>query len=198
MPRMYTCRHPLLSRLLPPLLALVLAACATPPRAPDAADKATEQTPTAGKPAPVDIDWPAVAAYMTRATAGNGTQVAAPDDAGIRLRIPDAEGFESGATRISVQWAKTLDGVARTLDTYPALHASIVGHTDSIGREGYNMTLSRQRALAVAAYLTNSAGVAATRLHAEGAGEREPVADNDTPEGRQANRRVEVLLFLPE
>ncbi len=198
MPRMYTCRRPLLPRLLPPLLALVLAACATPQRAPDASATAADPATTAEKPVAVDIDWPAVAASMKQATAGNGAQVAAPDDAGIRMRIPDAEGFESGATRIPAPLAKTLDGVAKTLDTYPALHARITGHTDSIGREGYNMALSRERALAVAAYLMNSAGVTATRLHPEGAGEREPVADNDTPEGRQANRRVEVLLFLPE
>lgn len=185
-------------RLLPLALVLALGACATPPLAPDTPEAAVEPVTTAENPTAVDVDWPAVAAFMTQATAGNGAQAAAPEAAGIRLRIPDAEGFESGATRISAQLAKTLGGVAKTLDTYPALHARIVGHTDSIGREGYNMALSRERALAVAAYLTNTAGVATARLHAAGAGEREPAADNDTPEGRQANRRVEILLFLPE
>ena len=190
---MNTCRH-----LLSVTLALALAACATPPMAPGTPEESGEPIITAVEPEAVDIDWAAVAAAMTQATAGNGAQVEAPDAAGIRLRIPDAKGFESGGTRVTAELAKTLDGLATTLETYPSLHARIVGHTDSIGREGYNMALSRERALAVAAYLTNSAGVATARLHAEGAGEREPVADNDTPEGRQANRRVEILVFLPE
>ncbi len=192
---MKTCRHLLLL-----MLALALAACATPQRIPDKAPEAVEPavSTTTERPDAVEIDWPEVAAFMAKATAGNGAQVAAPDADGVRLKIPDAEGFESGATRISAQFAQTLGGLATTLETYPALHARIVGHTDSSGREGYNMALSRERALAVAAYLINAAGIAATRLHAEGAGEREPVADNDTEEGRQANRRVEIYLYLPE
>ena len=192
---MKTYRH-----LSPLLLALALAACATPQRAPELPAEAVEPAAAATpeQQDEVDIDWPDVAAFMEKATAGNGAQVAAPDADGVRLKIPDAEGFDSGGARITAQFAKTLDGLAKTLGAYPALHAHIVGHTDSVGREGYNMTLSRERALAVAAHLVNSAGIAATRLHAAGAGEREPVADNDTEAGRQANRRVEIYLYLPE
>lgn len=66
-----------------------------------------------------------------------------------------------------------------------------VGHTDSIGTEKYNMGLSIRRAEAVKAYLV-SKGIEANRIYTEGKGEKQPVADNRTAEGRAKNRRVEV------
>jgi len=66
-----------------------------------------------------------------------------------------------------------------------------VGHTDSVGTDAYNQKLSERRAAAVKAYLV-SKGVAANRVYTEGKGEKSPVADNKTKEGRAKNRRVEV------
>ncbi|MCX7815867.1 MAG: OmpA family protein [Tepidimonas ignava] len=69
-----------------------------------------------------------------------------------------------------------------------------VGHTDSVGAEAYNERLSLRRAEAVKAYLV-SKGVPADKVRTEGRGEREPVADNATAEGRAKNRRVEVTII---
>jgi OOP family OmpA-OmpF porin len=66
-----------------------------------------------------------------------------------------------------------------------------VGHTDSVGTDAYNQKLSIRRAEAVKAYLT-SAGIDANRVYTEGKGEKQPVADNKTAEGRAKNRRVEI------
>ena len=66
-----------------------------------------------------------------------------------------------------------------------------VGHTDSIGSDAYNQRLSVRRAEAVKAYLV-SKGIEKNRVYTEGKGEKQPVADNKTSEGRAKNRRVEV------
>jgi OmpA-OmpF porin, OOP family len=66
-----------------------------------------------------------------------------------------------------------------------------VGHTDSVGTDSYNQALSMRRAEAVKAYLV-SAGVDKSRVYTEGKGEKQPVADNKTAEGRAKNRRVEI------
>lgn len=69
---------------------------------------------------------------------------------------------------------------------------SVVGHTDSVGSDAYNQSLSEKRAAAVANYLAGK-GVPAAAIQASGKGESQPVADNGTKAGRAANRRVEVM-----
>ena len=76
---------------------------------------------------------------------------------------------------------------------HPELRIRIEGHTDSEGEDAYNQQLSEQRATAVRSYLVEKYGVAAQRLETAGLGESKPVADNATPEGRQQNRRVELV-----
>ena len=66
-----------------------------------------------------------------------------------------------------------------------------VGHTDSVGTDAYNQKLSMRRSAAVKAFLVN-AGIDRTRIYTEGKGEKQPVADNSTDEGRAKNRRVEI------
>jgi outer membrane protein OmpA-like peptidoglycan-associated protein len=73
------------------------------------------------------------------------------------------------------------------------LKLQVEGHTDSIGSDDYNQQLSEARAEAVRQYLIQQ-GIAAPQITARGMGKTEPIATNDTPEGRQQNRRVELVL----
>ena len=79
------------------------------------------------------------------------------------------------------------------LQTYPQSTVNIVGHTDSTGAAEYNMMISKKRAAAVAAYIEEQ-GIESSRITASGEGEENPIASNDTPEGRAQNRRVEATI----
>jgi OOP family OmpA-OmpF porin len=83
-------------------------------------------------------------------------------------------------------------GAALASDDLARFHFSVEGHTDSLGSEGYNSTLSERRAEAVKAYLM-ARGIPEQRLATLGHGEVRPVASNQSDEGRQRNRRVEVI-----
>ena len=99
--------------------------------------------------------------------------------------------FDSAA--LSAEARKTLDAKAVTaLKDNPAVRVKIIGHTDSIGSDGYNQGLSERRAQSVAKYLS-SKGIASSRLMTEGRGESDPVAPNSVSAGRAANRRVEMF-----
>ncbi len=87
----------------------------------------------------------------------------------------------------------SLDSLASILHQYPGYSVAIIGHTDSLGNAAYNELLSLARAEAVKAYLV-SQGIAPEKLKALGRGSSEPVATNETEEGRQLNRRVEFIL----
>jgi len=86
-----------------------------------------------------------------------------------------------------------LDEVVTLLKRHPEMQAEIAGHTDNTGQATYNMELSGKRAESVVNYLV-SKGVAANRLKAKGYGAAQPVAANDTEEGRSLNRRTELIL----
>lgn len=82
-----------------------------------------------------------------------------------------------------------LDGIVDLLRKRPDAKVELRGHTDSVGRDSYNQKLSERRAQAVVDYLA-SKGIPAANLSARGLGETQPIASNDTPEGREQNRRV--------
>ena len=90
-----------------------------------------------------------------------------------------------------------LDEVAEALLKHSESHASIEGHTDSIGDADYNLELSFQRADAVKRYLVEEFGISPARLAIIGYGEEKPIVDNDVESMRHQNRRVEVVLFIP-
>jgi outer membrane protein OmpA-like peptidoglycan-associated protein len=182
----------LYSRLLLPMLAsALLCACAVTPSGGPGADM------PAPRPAATGPDWSAVAAGFAGLEATHGIALRIEPAGGLRLSIPAAEGFASASAELQPALAASLDALVAPLSARPELHARILGHTDSIGREGYNMLLSRQRARAVRDHLMD-AGIDPMRLSADGRGETEPVDDNGTPEGRSRNRRVEIELFMPE
>jgi OOP family OmpA-OmpF porin len=89
-----------------------------------------------------------------------------------------------------------LDKVAESLSNEPDVNIIIMGHTDSVGSDAYNLKLSQARAESVVRYLT-SKGISQSRQVAKGYGESKPVADNNTDEGRERNRRVELQVISP-
>jgi outer membrane protein OmpA-like peptidoglycan-associated protein len=103
--------------------------------------------------------------------------------------------FDSFALRSEAQGH--LSDLAASLNEYPDSEVLIVGHTDSSGADPYNQTLSERRADA-AGNLLIRAGVLPSRVRTMGLGETEPVAPNDTEQGMQQNRRVEVAIFASE
>lgn len=99
--------------------------------------------------------------------------------------------FETGKWDILPRFAKELDKFVQVLNMEEGTRYQIAGHTDSVGKDEDNQLLSERRAKAAMDYVV-SKGIAADRLESVGFGEKEPIATNDTKEGRQRNRRVEV------
>ena len=85
-----------------------------------------------------------------------------------------------------------IKALADFMSQYPQTTATVEGHTDSVGTDAYNQSLSEKRAGAVRDVLVNQYGVGGERLNSVGYGESRPVADNATEEGRAINRRVEA------
>lgn len=101
--------------------------------------------------------------------------------------------FDVDSDVIREESAPTLDQIGTMLQGHPDLRISIEGHTDADGEEAYNRELSDRRAASVRARLIESYGIDSSRLESRGFGESVPVAPNDTPEGKQQNRRVELV-----
>jgi outer membrane protein OmpA-like peptidoglycan-associated protein len=101
--------------------------------------------------------------------------------------------FETNQSTLLFESNMELDYVGQILLKNEDLNIELTGHTDSINTEAYNLKLSFNRAKACAEYLIKS-GIDAKRITYDGKGESDPIASNDTPEGRQMNRRVEFLL----
>ncbi len=99
--------------------------------------------------------------------------------------------FEFNRADLKDTSTATLDRVAASLMAWPEIRVEVGGHTDSRGRDAYNLDLSTRRAAAVRDYLIQR-GVPADQLTSHGYGETRPVADNDTEDGRARNRRVEL------
>ncbi|WP_052668975.1 OmpA family protein [Nitriliruptor alkaliphilus] len=112
---------------------------------------------------------------------------------GTELSIPSQVLFAVDESTLLPEAEARLDDIVEVLEFYPDAPVEIVGHTDSDGAADYNQDLSERRAQAVADYVT-AAGVDASRLTVVGRGETDPVATNNTAEGKQQNRRVEILI----
>jgi len=101
--------------------------------------------------------------------------------------------FKTGSYELLAGARERLAKVSGLVLAYPGLHLDVEGHTDSVGGDEYNMQLSQRRAEAVRDYLVQQ-GVPQNTVDSRGFGKTKPVATNDTPEGRQQNRRVELVL----
>ncbi|MBN8264105.1 MAG: OmpA family protein [Xanthomonadales bacterium] len=132
-------------------------------------------------------------AELRRQTAGTGIDVSRDGDV-IKLNLPDGVTFDFAKYDLKPQFYPALNTVAATLKEYNQTIVEVSGHTDSIGSDAANQTLSERRANAVAGYLMGQ-GVQRERFEIVGMGERYPVASNDTDSGRALNRRVEIRLL---
>jgi outer membrane protein OmpA-like peptidoglycan-associated protein len=111
-----------------------------------------------------------------------------------KLLIKDKVFFDNGKATVQKRSAALLDNLAAVLVAHPEVkRVRVEGHTDSAGKPEANLKLSQERAAAVKAELVKRA-VDAGRLEAVGFGGEQPTDTNDTPQGREANRRVEFII----
>jgi len=101
--------------------------------------------------------------------------------------------FDFDKSNLTADARSQLDGLVGKLSNADVASIRVVGHTDSVGTDAYNQGLSERRASSVVEYLLTQ-GLAPGKLTSEGKGESEPVADNETDEGRAQNRRVELHI----
>ncbi|GEM_PF-63166 len=116
---------------------------------------------------------------------------------GIAVSFDSGLLFDFDSATLKSNARQNLRKLAEILNEDQDTDLLIVGHTDSVGDENYNLRLSERRAQSAANFLI-SQGVASSRIQIEGRGLYEPIADNDTEAGRQENRRVEVAMFANE
>lgn len=113
---------------------------------------------------------------------------------GIKITFDSGILFMTNSSSLQSEAKLNISKLAKILNKYPDTNVLITGHTDSDGTEEYNQTLSEKRAKAVSDYAITQ-GIASSRISVVGLGETEPVASNDTPEGKKLNRRVEIAIF---
>jgi outer membrane protein OmpA-like peptidoglycan-associated protein len=101
--------------------------------------------------------------------------------------------FDTGSYTLKPGAREKLAKISGVLLSHPGLSMQIEGHTDSVGTDEFNQQLSERRSGMVRDFLVDQ-GVAASTITARGFGKTQPVATNDTPEGRQRNRRVDLVV----
>jgi outer membrane protein OmpA-like peptidoglycan-associated protein len=116
---------------------------------------------------------------------------------GIKITFDSGILFDVNKATLRPASEEQLGKMAAILQKYPDTNILLEGHTDATGSDEYNLDLSRKRAQSVSNYLA-TLGVAPMRFTIMGYGESQPIASNDTDEGRQLNRRVEVAIYANE
>lgn len=114
-------------------------------------------------------------------------------DGSLKIGIASDVSFDVDSAQIKPDALNTYAKIANVLKTYDKTVIHVVGHTDSTGSDEYNQSLSERRAASVASYMGGQ-GLPGTRVRQEGRGEREPVANNSTADGRKKNRRVDIVI----
>jgi len=135
-------------------------------------------------------------AEMEQATQGTGVSVSQTADNQLKLDIPSDVSFDTNRYDIKSNLRPILDRFATTLNQNAVTTVTIIGHTDSTGTDAVNDPLSVNRAASTRDYLVGR-GVATSRVAINGRGSHEPIADNNTVEGRAQNRRVEIFVAEP-
>lgn len=135
---------------------------------------------------------------LKRVSKPRPTKVAPPQPTNVVLQNKSVSGrslFDSSSASITP--TPELLSLVQTLIQHSSVHVTITGFTDSSGPEAFNLQLSQKRAQSVADYMVER-GIKPSRLTVQGLGEAKPIADNDTPEGRAKNRRVEIKFSYPK
>ncbi|MDP2770061.1 MAG: OmpA family protein [Giesbergeria sp.] len=130
---------------------------------------------------------------MEQATQGTGIGVTQTANNQLKLDIPSDISFDTGRSEIKGNFAPVLDRFAAGLRDNQNTDVQIVGHTDSTGSDAINNPLSVDRATSTRNYLT-ARGVSGSRIETEGRGSYQPIASNNTEDGRARNRRVEIFV----
>jgi outer membrane protein OmpA-like peptidoglycan-associated protein len=115
-------------------------------------------------------------------------------DNALLVSMTSTTGFDTNSAVLKPGYTTTLNKISRVLNQYGKTTVSVIGHTDSVGSDAYNQTLSEKRAQSVMDYFAGQ-NVNPLRLESYGRGETEPRADNSTEAGRQLNRRVELWIL---
>jgi outer membrane protein OmpA-like peptidoglycan-associated protein len=120
-------------------------------------------------------------------------------DAGEGLIVKFDSGilFDTGKSDLKDAARTNIQNLAATMKNNPETNIMVIGHTDAVGSDQFNMNLSQQRAAAVKSYAA-AQGIASSRLTTVGKGESEPIADNSTDTGKSQNRRVEIVIVANE
>lgn len=113
---------------------------------------------------------------------------------GIAVTFPDGLLFPFDSDQLHPEARENMRAFAASLAKYPNTRALVVGHTDSVGSASYNQGLSERRARSAADFIAAN-GVDRSRITTVGGGMNEPIATNETDEGRRQNRRVEVAIY---
>jgi outer membrane protein OmpA-like peptidoglycan-associated protein len=116
---------------------------------------------------------------------------------GIKITFDSGILFETNSATLQAEAKANISKLATILAKYPDTNILVTGHTDSDGKEEYNQILSEKRAKSVSDY-TMGKGINSSRFSIIGLGESEPVASNETVDGKHLNRRVEIAIFANE
>ena len=142
-------------------------------------------------PAPAPVAAPAPAPVAAPAPAPAPAPVVAPVAAASKVSYAADAFFDFDKSVLKAEGKAKLDDLVAKVKAINLEVIIAVGHTDSVGSDAYNQKLSVARSEAVKAYLV-SKGIEKNRVYTEGKGEKQPVADNKTKDGRAKNRRVEI------
>ena len=112
----------------------------------------------------------------------------------VTIRLEGDVLFDTGKAQLRSEAQSALEKVAVVLAQFPGARVEVAGHTDSKGGPAMNLDLSEKRAVAVSEFLKKRAELAGINFRTRGFGETKPIASNDTDEGRQQNRRVEIVV----
>ena len=168
---------------------LQLALSSPPPPAPAEVAVVPPVEPAPAPAAETPPPAPTVAEWVQESDQGPTLETAEAGDTVVLHGV----NFETAEAQLTLNAKTILDGVAEQLAKRPELNIEIGGHTDGVGKAAYNQTLSEHRAQAVLDYLVGK-GVDPARLTATGYGKTQPIDTNDTDEGREHNRRVELKI----